>query len=92
MELEHLARTRSDHGPMLLYCGEQSSHWYKPFKFLNFWTDIEDFKEIVRQNWVSCLSDDVFVNFKHKMKTTKLALAKWSKEIFSNSLQSGRKL
>ncbi|MDV3190757.1 MAG: hypothetical protein Q8838_02445 [Candidatus Phytoplasma australasiaticum] len=39
---------------------------------------------MVRQNWSSVHNDDVFVNFKIKMKTTKLALSKWSKECFGD--------
>lgn len=44
----------------------------------------EEFKEVIRQNWNLVHSDDVFVNFKIKIKKTKLALSKWSKECFGN--------
>lgn len=35
-ELEHLARIGSDHAPLLISCGNQSSTLRKPFRFLNF--------------------------------------------------------
>lgn len=34
MEVEHLARTGSDHTPLLLKCGSQSKFVSKPFRFL----------------------------------------------------------
>nr|XP_016509752.1 PREDICTED: uncharacterized protein LOC107827175 [Nicotiana tabacum] len=37
--------TGSDHAPLLMSCGEQSTYFIKPFKFLNFWTKHETFKE-----------------------------------------------
>ncbi|XP_075084937.1 uncharacterized protein LOC142168177 [Nicotiana tabacum] len=48
--LEHQIRIGSDHAPLLLSCGEQASQFVKLFKFLNFWTKHENFKEVVRQN------------------------------------------
>lgn len=36
VEIEHLARSRSDHAPLLLSCGTQNGHFHKPFKFLKF--------------------------------------------------------
>ncbi|XP_015159308.1 uncharacterized protein [Solanum tuberosum] len=46
--------------------------------FLKFWTEREDFKEVVEQNWVAESSDDIFVQLKQKQKRTKKALAKWT--------------
>lgn len=36
------------------------------------------------KNWDADYFDDVFVNLKIKMKKTKLALAKWSRESFGD--------
>lgn len=36
VEIEHLARTGSDHAPLLLYQGEQSTSVRRPFRFLKF--------------------------------------------------------
>lgn len=37
LEVENLARTGSDHAPLLVSCGGQQLHIRKPFKFLIFW-------------------------------------------------------
>ncbi|KAH0679358.1 hypothetical protein KY284_020443 [Solanum tuberosum] len=76
VDLEHLARTGSYHAPMLLSCGIQTVHFHKPFRFLNFWSEKEKFKDLIRLSWVDDHSDDVFVNLMNKMKKTKLALSK----------------
>lgn len=47
VEVEHLARTGSDHAPLLLTCGGQVSIISRPFKFLKFWTEHADFKGFV---------------------------------------------
>lgn len=39
MEVEHLARTGSDHAPMILTCEEGVSKYKKSFRFLKFWTE-----------------------------------------------------
>ncbi|KAH0666513.1 hypothetical protein KY285_027719 [Solanum tuberosum] len=80
--VQHLARTGSDHAPLQLTCGASKGNIVKPFRFLKFWTEREDFKKVVEQNWVAESSDDIFVQLKQKQKRTKKALAKWSKEKF----------
>ncbi|KAH0655412.1 hypothetical protein KY285_030294 [Solanum tuberosum] len=44
VEVEHLARTGSDHAPLLLTCGGPMSLVARPFKFLKFWTEAADFE------------------------------------------------
>ncbi|XP_060190706.1 uncharacterized protein LOC132619967 [Lycium barbarum] len=46
LEVEHLSRTGSDHAPMLLSCNDQTQHFVRPFKFLKFWTEHEDYKKL----------------------------------------------
>ncbi|KAG5585005.1 hypothetical protein H5410_045439 [Solanum commersonii] len=48
--IEHLARTGSDHAPFLLTCGGLSQSFKKAFRFLKFWTDRVDFKDMVKAN------------------------------------------
>lgn len=50
-----------------------------PFKFLNFYTKHEAFKEVVRKNWVADFIGDPFLMFKKKLKRVKVALSQWSK-------------
>ncbi|KAH0661787.1 hypothetical protein KY284_026718 [Solanum tuberosum] len=87
VKLDILARSGSDHAPMLLTCGGQVPHLYKPFRFLKFWTEKEEFKEVVQQNWVADGTSDVFVNLKLKMKRTRQALRKWSRECYGDIFQ-----
>ncbi|KAG5589888.1 hypothetical protein H5410_040402 [Solanum commersonii] len=82
--LQHLARIGSDHAPLLLTCGGSSRIIIRPFKFLKFWTEREDFKEVVQQNWVSEDVDDIYIQLKLKQKRTKHALSKWIKEKFGD--------
>ncbi|XP_049385889.1 uncharacterized protein LOC125850006 [Solanum stenotomum] len=82
--LQHLTRTGSNHAPLYLSCGNSNQKIVKPFKFLKFWTESEDFKDVVLQNWVSDDVDDIFIQLKLKQKSTKLALSKWSKEKFGD--------
>ncbi|XP_070054785.1 uncharacterized protein [Nicotiana tomentosiformis] len=78
-EVEHLIRTGFDHDPLLLSCGERATQFVKPFKFLNFWTKHETFKEAVRQNWVADFIEHPFLMFNQKLKRVKIAFSTWSK-------------
>lgn len=46
VELEYLARTKSDHAPMLLTLRDQNQIYHTPFRFLKFWTEQEGFIEV----------------------------------------------
>ncbi|XP_070045254.1 uncharacterized protein LOC142163874 [Nicotiana tabacum] len=80
--VEHLIRTRSDHAPLFMSCGEQATNIIKPFKFLNFWAKHETFKEVVRQNSISDYIGGPYIMFKQKLKRMKIYLYKWSKETY----------
>lgn len=43
VDVKRLARTGSDRTPLLLTYENQSTIHRKPFNFLNFWTEREDF-------------------------------------------------
>ncbi|XP_060186842.1 uncharacterized protein LOC132616258 [Lycium barbarum] len=63
IEVEHLSRTGSDHTPLLLTCGDGNVTFSKPFRFLNFWTNHESFKELILQNWSSEVVGSSYLNF-----------------------------
>ncbi|XP_019242028.1 PREDICTED: uncharacterized protein LOC109222078, partial [Nicotiana attenuata] len=84
IEVEHLIRTGSDHAPLLMTCGEQTTNFVKPFRFLNFWTKHATFMDVVRQNWEADFIGDPFWMFKQKLKRVKVALSKWSRETFGD--------
>ncbi|XP_070050003.1 uncharacterized protein [Nicotiana tomentosiformis] len=49
IKVEHLIRTGSDHAPLLMTCGVQTTNFVKPFRFLNFWTKHATFVDVVRK-------------------------------------------
>ncbi|XP_060170382.1 uncharacterized protein LOC132601299 [Lycium barbarum] len=48
--VRHLPRTASDHNTILLKCALSDTPPIRYLKFLNFWTDQIDFKDIVKNN------------------------------------------
>lgn len=82
--MEYLNKIRSDHSPLLLFCGGQSPQLCRPFKFLMFWTKKEDFKDMVQQNQTSKGIDYLFVDLMVKMKKTKIVLSFLSREKYGD--------
>ncbi|XP_075101861.1 uncharacterized protein LOC142177287 [Nicotiana tabacum] len=68
IEVEHLIRTGSDHAPLLMTCGVQTTNFVKPLRFLNFWTKHATFMDVVRQNWEANFIGDPFFMFKQNIK------------------------
>ncbi|XP_070031030.1 uncharacterized protein [Nicotiana tomentosiformis] len=84
IEVEHLIRTGSDHAPLLMTCGEQTTNFVKPFRFLNFWTKHATFMDVVRQNFEADFIWDPFLMFKLNIKRVKAPVSKWSRETFGD--------
>ncbi|XP_060196130.1 uncharacterized protein LOC132625487 [Lycium barbarum] len=84
IEVEHLARTGSDHAPLMCTYGHKHQNLVTPFKFLSFWIEHASFIETVRLNWSTWEHDDPFINFKSKMKKLKGVLSKWSRDMFGD--------
>ncbi|KAH0757835.1 hypothetical protein KY290_021328 [Solanum tuberosum] len=85
VEMEHLARTGSNHAPLLLSFGGQQSHIRKPFKFLKFWVEEADFKDVVKRSWVAQEISDIFITIKQKMKNTKEEIVRLKEEFFEEN-------
>lgn len=49
-EAEYLARDSFEHASLLLSCSDRVANAIKPFRFLKFWTEHENFKNVVRMN------------------------------------------
>lgn len=62
-EVHYLIRERSDHALLHLICNTEGELVKKPFQFLNFWTKHNNFKEVVRQHWVTDFVGSPFVEF-----------------------------
>ncbi|XP_075091900.1 uncharacterized protein LOC142172042 [Nicotiana tabacum] len=84
IEVEHLIRIGLDHAPLLMTCGEQTTNFVKPFRFLNFWTKHDTFMDVVRQNWKTDFIGDPFLLLNQNIKRVKAALSKWSRELFGD--------
>ena len=87
MEVEHLARTGSDHALMLLSMEEKGIKCKNPFRFLNFWTEHASFVDVVKQNWVVDESQNTFLSFKENIKRFKYSLSMWRKETYRDIFQ-----
>ncbi|XP_060211849.1 uncharacterized protein LOC132639421 [Lycium barbarum] len=84
IEIEHLARTGSDHAPLLISLKEQGQVVIRPFKFLKFWREHQDFLSVVSNNWASKVTGNPFILFKQKLKHLKGILSAWSKEVYGD--------
>ncbi|XP_028125261.1 uncharacterized protein LOC114322196 [Camellia sinensis] len=79
-----LPRTVSDHCPLVLM--EDGRDWGpKPYKFLNAWLLHPNLASIVETTWreTQLQGSDGFL-LKKKLQALKMALKKWSKEVYGN--------
>ncbi|XP_019248338.1 PREDICTED: uncharacterized protein LOC109227594 [Nicotiana attenuata] len=86
-EITHLSKIGSDHCPMLLKCDIETPPIKKSFKFLNFWTKNDTFKDVVKENWNADFSANPFVLFNHKLKKLKKVFSTWSRSTFGDIFQ-----
>ncbi|KAL8537668.1 hypothetical protein ACS0TY_012702 [Phlomoides rotata] len=78
-----LARTASDHHPLLLQCDMGLSHTPRPFKFQSSWTLDSRFPEMVQSSWTRPLrASDPILLVVRKLKRLKNELRVWNKEVF----------
>ncbi|XP_070014070.1 uncharacterized protein [Nicotiana sylvestris] len=76
-----------DHCPMLLKCDIETPLIKKSFRFLNFWTKHETFKDVVKENWNADFSANHFCIFNYKLKKLKKALSTWSRATYGDIFQ-----
>nr|XP_009781794.1 PREDICTED: uncharacterized protein LOC104230633 [Nicotiana sylvestris] len=87
LEVTHLSKIGSDHCPMLLKCDIETPPIKKSFRFINFWTKHETFKEVVKENWNADFSANPFCIFNYKLKKLKQALSTWSRATYGDIFQ-----
>ncbi|XP_070020059.1 uncharacterized protein [Nicotiana sylvestris] len=87
LEVTHLSKIGSDHCPMLLKCDIETPLIKKSFRFLNFWTKHETFKDVVKENWNADFSANHFCIFNYKLKKLKKALSTWSRATYGDIFQ-----
>nr|XP_009768841.1 PREDICTED: uncharacterized protein LOC104219801 [Nicotiana sylvestris] len=87
LEITHLSKIGSDHCPMLLKCDIETPPIKKSFRFFNFWTKHETFKDVVKENWNADFSANPFCIFNYKLKKLKQALSTWSRATYGDIFQ-----
>ncbi|XP_075092290.1 uncharacterized protein LOC142172544 [Nicotiana tabacum] len=60
LEITHLSKIGSDHCPMQMKCDIETPPIKKSFRFLNFWTKHDTFKDVVKENWNADFSANPF--------------------------------
>lgn len=87
-----LARTTSDHSPILL-CGENYDFsGPKQFRFQSMWTTHSDFLNLVRTNWSLPAEGGGMRALAFKLKRLKQALRGWNRDTFGNVFDRIRNL
>ncbi|XP_060182470.1 uncharacterized protein LOC132612164 [Lycium barbarum] len=80
----HMPRISSDQCPLLINCDTNQNEMIRYFRFLNFWTDLDDFLDIVKENWCTQTDGNIFWEVQQKMKNTSKALSIWSRNTISD--------
>ncbi|XP_075095058.1 uncharacterized protein LOC142173378 [Nicotiana tabacum] len=70
--VKHLARTSSDHRPLLIKCQKELQAGIKYFKFLDFWAEQQQF------------SGNPMWRLQQKLKLLSKELTRWSKDVVGN--------
>ncbi|KAM3394231.1 hypothetical protein P3S68_003233 [Capsicum galapagoense] len=78
--VKHMARTGSDHRPILLKCNNELNNGYKYFKFLDFWITHSDFKNVVSTEWSKYLNGNTMWRSQYKLKRLGKRLTQWSRD------------
>ncbi|XP_060198361.1 uncharacterized protein LOC132627183 [Lycium barbarum] len=87
----HLARACSDHVPLLIQFSVTEEPYVKYFRFLNFWTEHEQFLEVVKEVWdKECQGNPLWI-LHQKLKKTASRLNRWSRETFGNVHENPKK-
>lgn len=67
--IQHLARNRFDHCPLLIQFGDSNEDHPKYFRFLDFWLEQDGFKDIVRQAWNIHIEETACWKVQQKLKS-----------------------
>ncbi|CAI9769656.1 unnamed protein product [Fraxinus pennsylvanica] len=83
LHMRYLARTTSDHAPMLIWLQPNMVRYGPtPFKFQQMWTTHESFKECVLKIWEGNSGESGLWRLAGKLKRLRTALRIWNKEVF----------
>ncbi|XP_060195386.1 uncharacterized protein LOC132624660 [Lycium barbarum] len=88
----HLPRTGSDHRVLLMKCDSKEPPRTKYFKFLNFWTEQDDFMDMVKNSWHSDVRGNPMWILQQKLKRLSNCLSHWSKNSICNVFEKVKEL
>ena len=81
--ITHLEATKSDHTPILLDTHPKDSFAHRPFRFEAVWLRDESYHSVIENAWNIEASGSDFVKLYKKQASTRDALRKWNKKVFS---------
>ncbi|XP_075107134.1 uncharacterized protein LOC142180106 [Nicotiana tabacum] len=84
VNVRYLPRTGSDHNMLLMTCSIQDTPPIKYFKFLNFWTEKNDFQKIMQDSWDEEVTGNRMWIMQQKLKRLASSLSYWSRNIIGN--------
>ncbi|XP_075103645.1 uncharacterized protein LOC142178218 [Nicotiana tabacum] len=76
--VKHPVRTGSDHIPLLLKCHNDHQEVIKYFSFLDFWTEQQEFLEVVQKAWNVQVTGNAMWRLKSKLQELGKNLSQWS--------------
>ncbi|XP_060188598.1 uncharacterized protein LOC132617573 [Lycium barbarum] len=92
IHVEHLSKTGSDHNLLLVDCTEDNRQVIKYFKFLNFWTEQEDFLPLVKNVWDTEVYGNPMWRLQQKLKFLAKELSKWSRHSIGDVFEKVKEL
>ncbi|XP_070003283.1 uncharacterized protein [Nicotiana sylvestris] len=75
--VRHFARTGSDHRPPFMKNLASNQHHISYFRFLNCWTNIEGFHDIVKETWNTEVTGNPMWILQNKLKALSKRLSQW---------------
>ncbi|XP_060183358.1 uncharacterized protein LOC132613361 [Lycium barbarum] len=88
----HLSRTGSDHALLLIHAGTEEMNFIKYFKFLNIWTEHEDYLSIVKEAWEINATGNPLQALHQKIKNVCSRLSAWSRIAFGDIYEEPKRL
>ncbi|XP_075083327.1 uncharacterized protein LOC107778219 [Nicotiana tabacum] len=92
VNVRHLPRTGSDHNKLRMTCSIQDTPPIKYFKFLNFWTEQNDFQKIVQDSWDEEVTNNPMWIMQQKLKRLASSLNYWSRNTIGNMFDKRKDL
>ena len=90
--IKHLARTGSDHRPLLMQTLSNKNDFIRYFKFINIWAQLQDFFMTVQNSWNMNVTGNAMWRLQYKLKVLSKNISKWSRETIGDIHEQVNKL